>query len=192
MTELADLIAAGKEFGIFQFYLPFILSFAVVYGILAKANIFGKGKTGKNINILLSGVLSLLIIGYTPVGITLAEYFGSLFTGTILVVVTILGTMMILYILGALIGVEVPAEKLPKKWGVLLLLIAIVLAIGVFVSSGGRAFFPGLVFPGVTIPEIPIPAIPSIGLTMTHISFIVVFLGTAVIVWWMTQEEKSK
>lgn len=186
--SIADLIAAGKEFGVFQFYLPFMVSYAIIYGILAKAKIFGDTKTGKNINIILSGVLSLFLIGYTPVGITLAEYFGTLFTGTILVVVTILGTLMVLYMLGSLVGVKIPAEGLSKRWAFLFLLIVVVLAIGVFVSSGGMAFFPGFTLPGVTIPEIPIPAIPAIGLTMSDIAVIVMCLGTVGILYWMTKE----
>jgi len=190
-----ELIATGKEFGIFQFYLPFVLSYAIIYGILAKINIFGKEKTGKNINLLVSGILSLLLIGWTPVGITLAEYFGTMFTGTILVIVTLLGSIMILYVLGMLIGIELPLTGMTAKgkrgWAVLLLLIAMLLAVGVFLSSGGRALFPGLTFPGVTIPEIPIPAIPAIGLNMTQIAIIVMFLGTAGIIWWMQQEEKK-
>jgi hypothetical protein len=190
MAGFADLIAAGKEFGVFQFYLPFVLSFAVIYGILAKAKIFGKEKTGKNINIIVSAILSLFLIGYTPVGITLAEYFGSLFTGTVLVVVTILGTMMILFVLGALAGVEVPTK--PSKWAILLVLIAIVLAIGVFISSGGMAFFPGLVLPGVTLPSTPTVAIPSIGITTEDIAMIAMVAGMALIMLWLVWEKKEK
>jgi len=190
MAGFADLIAAGKEFGVFQFYLPFVLSFAIIYGILAKAKIFGKEKTGKNINIIVSAVLSLFLIGYTPVGITLAEYFGSLFTGTILVVVTILGTMMILFVLGALAGVEVPTK--PSKWAILLVLIALVLAIGVFISSGGQAFFPGLALPGFTWPSTPTLVIPSLGLTTGDMAVLAMVAGVALIVYWLYHEGKEK
>ena len=190
MTTLADLIATAQEAGIFQFYLPFVLSYAIIYGILAKIKIFGEEQTGKNINLIVSGILSLFLIGFTPVGITLAEYFGALFTGTVLTIVTILGTMMILYVLASLIGIKIPAKDQPKEWLFLLLLVAIVLAAGVFIASGGTAFFPGFALPGVTIPDLPIPVIPSIGLNSAHIGLLVLLAGTALIIWWMQREGK--
>jgi len=190
---MADLIAAGKEFGIFQFYLPFMISFAIIYGILSKVKLFGGEKLGRNVNLIVSGVLSLFLIGYTPVGISLAEYFGSVFTGTILVVVTILGSLMILYMLGKLVGIEIPIEKPAgqKKWAFLLLLLAVVLAVGVFASSGGLSFFPGLTLPGVTLPSFPVPVLPSLpSFTLQDIAMIMVFLGTVGILYWMTREGK--
>lgn len=188
MTSIADLIAVGQEAGIFQFYLPFVLSYAIIYGILAKTNIFNN----KNIHIIVAGVLSLFLIGFTPVGITLAQYFGALFSGTVLIVVTILGTMMILYMLGKMIGVEIPGKQATKWWGLLLLLIAVVLAAGVFIVSGGTAFFPGLTFPGITIPELPILVLPSIGLSSAHLALIALLVGTAIVIWFVSRGEKTQ
>jgi len=191
MVTMADLIAAGKEFGIFQFYLPFMISFAIIYGILSKVKLFGGEKLGRNVNLIVSGVLSLFLIGYTPVGISLAEYFGSVFTGTILVVVTILGSLMILYMLGQLVGIEVPVKGAGKKWAVLLLLLAVILAVGVFASSGGLSFFPGFTLPGVTLPSFPVPVLPSLpSFTLQDIAMIMVFLGTVGLLYWMTREGK--
>jgi hypothetical protein len=190
MTAIADLIAAGKEFGVFQFYLPLVLSFSITYGILAKINIFGKERTGRNINLIVSMVFSLFVIGATPFGTMLAEYIGSVFTGSMLVVVTILGTMMVLYLLGALIGIEIPMKS-PTKWGILVLLIASTLSIGVFVSSGGTALFPGIAIPGGIVLEFPKILIPSIGLTAEIIAVLMMGLGIVAIAWWFLSGEKE-
>lgn len=191
-SPLADLIAAGKEFGVFQFYLPFILAFAIIYGILSKANIFGTERRGKTINIVVSGVLSLFLMAYTPAGVMFAEYIGTLFSGTVLVIVTIIGTMMILYVLGQLVGIDIPVKgDASKKWWILLfLMIAILMSVGVFVSSGGLAFFPGLTLPGVTLPGVPTLALPSLGLSFQDIAIILLFLGTIGIIYWMSREDK--
>jgi len=191
MVSLADLITAGREFGVFQFYLPFMLSFAIIYGILRKIHIFGEETTGKNVDLILSCLLSFFIIGYTPVGITLAEFFGSMFTGTILVIVTMLGSIMILYVLGQVVGINLPLKAgSAKKWILLLSLIVVVLGVGVFFSSGGGVLFPGISLPGFTFPSIPIPALPAIGITMSDVAFLLMVMGTGLIVWWISKEGK--
>lgn len=189
MSLLADFVATSQEMGVFQFYLPYVLSFVVTYGILAKINIFGTEKRGNVINLLVSMIFSLFVIGYTPFGLMFAEYVGAAFGGTMLVIVTILGTMMVLYILGALVGIKIPLEN-PSKWALLLLFIAITLSLGVFISSGGVAFFPGLTLPNVVVPKIPIPAIPEIGLTMTDIAFILMAIAFMGIVWWIKEGDE--
>ena len=187
MAGIADLIAASKEFGVFEFYLPFIIVFAIFYGLLSKANVFGTDKKGKNLNLVISGVAALFVIAYTPVGITLVEYFGAMFTGTVIVLVTLLASLMILSMLLGMAGVGITVSKA----GIIFILIAILLAIGVFVASGGAAIFPWLIFPDVSIPEVPIPAIPAIGLSMQDIAMILMFFGTLVVVWWVQREEKA-
>jgi hypothetical protein len=183
MTALADLIAAGQEFGVFQVFLPLVLSYAIIYGLLKKMKVFDD-KT----NIVVSAILAWLIIGYTPLGSMFTEYIANTFTGTVLVVVTLLGSMMIIYVLANLVGINIPLTAPgAKKWAILLLGIALVLALGVFVSSGGVAFFPGLTLPGVTIPNIPIPVLPSIGLTTGHLAVLFMVLGFGAVLWYLTK-----
>lgn len=190
MTEFADLIAAGKEFGVFQIFLPLLLVFTVIYAVLAKINIFGAGKKGNSINLVVSAIISFLVIGYTAPGVAFAEYIGTAFTGTVLVVVTLLGSIMIVYVLAKVIGIDIPPTNITGKkgWGVLLLLIVLLLALGVFVSSGGKAFFPGLVLPGVTIPEIPIPVLPSINFTTAHLALLLMVGGLAAVAWYLSKQ----
>lgn len=192
MTEFADLIAAGKEFGVFQIFLPLLLVFTVIYAILTKIKIFGEDTKAKSVNLVVSAIISFLVIGYTAPGVAFAEYIGTAFTGTVLVVVTLIGSMMIIYVLGKLIGFEIGTNLTAKKgWAVLLLLIVLVLALGVFVSSGGNAFFPGLVLPNVAIPEVPIPVIPSINFTTAHLALLLMVGGLAAVAWYLVREPGS-
>ncbi len=192
MSLLAELVSASKELGVFQFFLPYVFSFVITYGILSKINIFGKEKIGKNINLILSLIISLFIIVSTPFGPMFVSYIGSVFTGVTLVIVTILGSMMMLYVLGALIGVQIPEKNLGKKWTLALILITISLSVGVFVSSGGASFFPGITLPGFVVPEVPLPAIPSINLTMTDIAFLIMAVALVAVIWWLYKEEPIK
>lgn len=185
MTDLGEIVALYQEFGIFQVFLPLLLVFTVIYAILAKTKIFDD----KRINLVISAILAFLVIGYTAPGIEFAAYIGRTFTGTSVVIVTLLGAMMILYIVGTLLGLPIRADKITQKgWVLLLVGIFLVLALGVFISSGGRAFFPGLVLPNVQIPQIPIPVIPSIGLTTAHLAALVMVLGLALVAWYVSKE----
>jgi len=186
MVAIADLIAAGKEFGIFQFYLPFVITFAIFYALLAKAKIFGEDKRGKNINLLVSGVAALLVIGYTPVGTTLAEFLGAAFGGSMLALVTLLVSAMIIWMLFSILGLKTPTSK---RYIMLFALLVIVLAIGVFISTGGGAIFPWIVFPDVSIPSVAVPAIPAIGITVQDLAIILLVVGTIALIWWMQKEK---
>ena len=47
-----------RDMGFFDFFLPFLLFFAVIYGTLAKTEVFGKD--AKNINSIVAFVISLI------------------------------------------------------------------------------------------------------------------------------------
>jgi len=183
-NTMADLIAAGKEFGIFEFYLPFILMFTVLYGILMKSGIFGTGKGAKNINLIVSLVASLFVMAYTPVGITFAAFLSNLFGKVLVVLVTVLALLMMMGLLLPAVGVEMQLKK-GVTWVVIFI---ILLALGVFVSSGGVAFFPGL-----TISEMPIiPSEVLPGLTPQDVAMALMFGGTLIIVWLIHQSGEEK
>jgi hypothetical protein len=186
MAGLAEIIAVGKEFGIFEFYLPFILMFTLVYAILDKSKIFGE--KAKRINAIVAIVSSAFVMAYTPVGITLTQFFGAFFTGTLGIFITMLGIVMIAYILSALFAKE--GEGM-KRLATPAIIIAGILGVATFISSGGLAIFPGIVLPEAVIPEVPI-VIPSIGLTYQDLAIIFLVLTFIAIVLWLTKEEKEK
>lgn len=185
-SPIAELFDAAKGFGIFDFYLPFILAFALFYGILYKAGIFGKESKGRKLNIVISGILALFVIGYTPVGVQLSVFLTGLFGGTLIVVVTLLAAVMILFMIMPLFGVGVDTR--PKKIIGILAVVAVIIAVGVFIASGGSMIFPGF-NTGITLPTGPVPVLPDLGITTTDIAIIAMFVLTIGIVWWLFREK---
>lgn len=57
---VTDILSRWDMMGIFSYVLPFLLIFAVIYGILSKSNIFGDNKGVNAIIALAVGLLSLV------------------------------------------------------------------------------------------------------------------------------------
>jgi len=191
MAGFESLIATGKNVGVFDFFLPFMLSFAIIYGILQKVKIFGEDRVGRTTNLMISVILSLFIIGYTPVGVTLATFFGTMFTGTIMIVVTLLGTTMVMYVLGKLGGLDILSAKSGKAWKAVVILLAIVVAAAAFVYSGGMSFFESVGFPGAGF-EIPIPALPSVSISLEDAVVFGALIAAGAVAVWMISEGKGQ
>ena len=185
-------MATGQSVGLFEFYLPFVLSFAILYGILRKAKIFGDNRTGKTTDLVVSLILSLFVIGYTPVGGALATFFGTMFTGTVTLIVTLLGTIMILYVLGRVIEVDIPGKRSSWKWGAALIAVTLLVAAAAFVSAGGLSFF-GASVPSIGSPSFSLPSLPSVNITAEDI---VIFGGfvlfIAAVIWMATDKGEGK
>jgi len=191
MVGFADWLATGQSVGLFEFYLPFVLSFAILYGILRKAKIFGDNRTGKTTDLIVSLVLSVFVIGYTPVGVSLATFFGTMFTGTVTLIVTLLGTIMILYVLGKVVGIEITGKQADKRWGAALVALTLLIAAAAFVSAGGLSIF-GTSLPSVGSPSFSLPALPSVNISAEDV---VIFGGVALVIAamiWMATEKENK
>ncbi len=189
MATIAEVVAAGKEFGIFDFYLPFIIMFAIIFGVLMKTQIFGdpsKQKGVKGLNVILAGAISLFVMIYTPVGVTLAQFLSTLFAETLIVIVTLLAIMLVVFLVMPMLGVKFDETGKKRAGGVVIALI-ILIGVGVFISSGGLAFFPGITFG--TIPAIPTVLLP--GLTSQDLALIVLGLLTLFVFWWLVRSGGS-
>jgi hypothetical protein len=58
--NLYDLFYGLGTFGFFQYIVPFMISFMVMFAILEKTGVFGQGKT--DLNMVLSFLLSLTVV----------------------------------------------------------------------------------------------------------------------------------
>jgi len=73
MTVLGNAIDFLQDFGIFDVVLPFLLVFAVVFGILEKTRILGEEKIGKesyarkNLNAIVAFVIGMLVVAATKI-----------------------------------------------------------------------------------------------------------------------------
>ncbi|MDI6798994.1 MAG: hypothetical protein QMD12_03335 [Candidatus Aenigmarchaeota archaeon] len=162
-----------KNIGIFEFYLPFVILFALLFGLLEKSKIFGE--KGRRANIIISLAAAFFIMAYTPVGLTLTQFFASFFTQTAVALVAILVIVMIVYLLVPITG----EQKFPGA-AKYIAFFAVLLTLGMFISSGGLAF---LGFKEVGL------EIPAIGLSPQDILIIVLIAITALVIYWMTKGE---
>ena len=117
------LVANLNSLGFFGFLLPFIFSFAVIYGLLMKAKYFEDQK----IVGVLSLVISFFVIGYG--GTVLANFFVNLFG---LAVVIIAGILVIVLFV-AMVGGDISKVASGKAF------MAVIVGIGLivfFVAAG--------------------------------------------------------
>ena len=61
MSYVQTLLAEWEAFGVFDFVLPFLLIFAIVFGILSTTNVFGPNRGVHLIIALVIGILSLRV-----------------------------------------------------------------------------------------------------------------------------------
>jgi hypothetical protein len=96
--QIGNLLFQMEQAGVFSYLLPFLLIFAVVFGILSKINIFSDkdGKENKSINVIIALVASLLSLQFGVVSMFFAEIFPRFGIGiSILLVVLVLGGIFI-------------------------------------------------------------------------------------------------
>jgi len=180
MVGIADFFALAQQAGIFHFYLPFVLVFAIFYGLLTKSKVFGdpkQDKTAVRLNAIISLVAALYVIGFTPVGIQLisfADYLATLFTDAAVVIVTLLVFLMIFWML-------VPMKEHEfKGWTRILIIIAALIALALFFNSGGGAIFGFVGNLG-----------GGIGLSGQDVAIIVLILITVGVIYWLTYEKST-
>lgn len=208
-TLIADLVAAGKEFGIFEFYLPFVIMFAIFWAILTKIKLFGdpypaaedkkdkQARMARGINLIISLGASLYIMANTTIGISFATFLSALFGGTFMVILTIIAFVSVVYVATS---VAAGGEPFKAKWGTrniwwfiaaLTVIGAIVFALSVYISSSGTAIFPGFVLPGFEVPSVPTITLPSIGLSSSDLAIIFLVVITGLIIFYVTREGKG-
>jgi len=175
-----DVIKTLKEVGVFQFYLPFLLAFAILYGLLLKSKIFGE--QNKALVTIIALAASAFIMVYTPIGITFSTFLTNFFGNAVVVILTIVVLIIFVNMLKEG-GFDIAGiVKGGWLWGALLLLALIVF--GIFIASGGTSIFPGLkIFPKETFSAIG-------GISSTTLAIIILIVGTGIIVFLFAKGEK--
>src|SRR3989344_5516132 len=118
-TDILGLF--GPEF--FGFILPWIFSFAIVYGLIVKANVFGQGATNQRVAVAIAFVVAFFVSAVG--GPTLANFFITLFGGAAL----FLGGILVVILLLALVGANTSATgtKAHTAVGIIVIIIGIFL-----------------------------------------------------------------
>ncbi len=177
MSVLTGFVVAGQgignilqqldEWGFFRYGLPFLLIFAVVYGILSKTGIFGAADKAKGVNAVISIAVGLLALQWGVVPDFFATVFPNLGVGLsiLLVVLLLLGlfsefsdkkhwTNTVFFVTAAVIAIWVVVSSLTEAgawaggswwetYGPAILTLAALGGLIGWAMSGGKTVAPG-------------------------------------------------
>lgn len=119
--SIADILYQWEALGVFDFILPFLLVFAIVFGILSATGILS---TNKGVSVIIAFVIGLMSIRY--------QYFFSSFLSELFPRLGI--GLAILLMLMILVGLFI-AQKEKKYWGYGLAAIGVIIAIVIFYQT---------------------------------------------------------
>ena len=174
---MEKIIEILRNFGIFDYYLPFLLTFSIFYALLTKTKIFGEG--AKKINAAIALVAALYITIFTPAGITISNFLANFFGFASIIFLTLLMFGGVLWIsLKSVVG----KERLEiKHLDVLIAIVACLLAISILSWSGALKIFG--------VKEVKWEKI-DLEATLFTLAFIGVFVG--LIAWMMKGKPEAK
>lgn len=180
MAAAIDFVALQnllKSLGFYDFVLPWLLAFSIVFGILDKAGIFG-GEKGKNkgVEAIISLVFAFYVTLFTPYPGFLSRFFSNLFGGSILVLSGILVSLLIIGIFGfAPKDMFGQNDTLGKK---LLMILAVIIAVILLLNAAGWA--TGL------------PSFGGVGINPTEWLTMIIFFGLIALVIWAVVKDKGE
>jgi len=145
-SPFETVILRLKDLGMFQFFLPFMLSAAIFYGLLRKSKLFGEGKENVTVNAVVAMVASFMvwaspIITGVSIEVELAKFFTQAMLAMVVILVGLLALTM--FVPAGGLGEKLKEFGLGKRFYMAVLVAAILVAVGVLVSSGLIVvFFP--------------------------------------------------
>jgi hypothetical protein len=196
MATIADVVANLQDVGVFKFFLPFILMFAIFYGLLTKTKIFGDPKDDPGvtkINAIVSFVAAMFImifpttnsLVYQGMDFAIDTFLGQFVGGALIFFVIIIVFLMILFMIATPLSKD---HKTPEIASIapIAAVVGVVMVIALFLSSGGSQLFPGVSLgPSYAFPSFSFGATsidPSV------IAIIIVFLVMALAIYWVTKK----
>ncbi|MCS7105954.1 MAG: hypothetical protein NZ942_01390 [Candidatus Aenigmarchaeota archaeon] len=167
-----------KNIGVFEFYLPFVILFGLLFGLLEKSKIIPE----RRINIIIALASAFFIMAYTPAGITLTQFFSNFFANVAAIMVTLLSFVLMIYLIIPITGKKEP--QFPKAAKYVAFFIALIV-IGIFITSGGLAIF---------LPQLAEAQIPVVGIEIDPQDLVIIFLIIIMIavIYFVSKEEKEK
>ena len=93
--KIGEILVQWEQAGVFSYMLPFLLIFALVYGILTKINLFGD-ESNRSINSIIALSTALLSLQFGIVSVFFAEIFPKL--GVAMSIVLVILIVMGLFI----------------------------------------------------------------------------------------------
>jgi len=157
-AALPGLIKALQTQGVFEIYLPFLLTFALFYGLLRKIGIFktkNDDSTNNKISAVVAFVAAMYITIFSPAAIPISQFFATFFTQSSIAIVVLMVSIMLLAMVFSMSFLQPKQYNLEElgwlKYLHWLVIAALLVVVGMFVSSGGVKLFANFLPPGAKI-----------------------------------------
>lgn len=127
---IGNILNMWEQVGIFSYALPFLLIFALVFGILSRMNIFKKSDGNPNmaISAIISLAVSLMALQFPFVRMFFTQLFPALGVGLSVILVILIIT-----------GLFIDPDN--KGWMVGLMVVSVVVVLGVLLSASRNLGF---------------------------------------------------
>jgi len=127
---IGNLLNMWAQAGIFSYAIPFLLIFALVFGILSRMNIFKKadGKPNTTISGVIALAVALMTLQFPFVSMFFAELFPALGIGLAIILVVLI-----------ISGLFIDPDN--KGWMVGLMVVSVAVVIGVLLSASRSVGF---------------------------------------------------
>jgi len=130
---LGDLFAQWEAAGVFAYALPFLLIFAIVFGLLMKLNIFSRGTDqNKGINAMIALAVAFMALQFDIVSLFFSEIFPRFGVA--------LSVILVILVLG---GLFIPTNK-ENNWFMVTLAIIVFIIIAIVIFNSLNAFGWGI------------------------------------------------
>jgi len=170
--EFGSIITNFQEWGVFDYFLPFLLAFALIFAILEKVHILGSDANQKpktNLNILVALIFALFLIAQP----TVVAMIQGLLPATAFVIVVILAIIIVMAAFG---GYAKDGSVLGSPIFWILLAITLIVLLWVYV--------PELSSFGVSVPS-------SWTLSDSAKSMLLALVCTVLIIFFILKSKKS-
>jgi hypothetical protein len=142
------VITKMQETGILSL-LPFLLSFAIFYGLIRKSQIFGDPERNTVVNAIVSFVAALLVWSYPILaGVNLEKAMSTFFVQGMMATLTVMFGLLITSMflpsnLGEQLAKAFNLSSKGGKFGAVIIVFGVLIGLGIFISSGFvNIFFP--------------------------------------------------
>ena len=136
---LGDLFGQWEAAGIFAYALPFLLIFALVFGLLSKMNIFKSGTNdGKGVNVMIALAVAFMALQFDIVSVFFSELFPRFGVGLSIILVILI-----------MAGIFMPTNK-DNNWFMVGLGIIVLIIVGTVVWNSLGALGWGIGGPGLS------------------------------------------
>ncbi len=174
------VITRLRDIGAFQFLFPFMLTAAIFYGLLRRSQIFGPSDTNVAVNGVVALVAAFMVWAYPIlIGVNIEQQLSKFFFSG---VVALLAVMVGLLAASMIAGPKGLGESLAERWkggGIAaFLVVGVLIAIGIVISSGLiDVFFPPSTFGGGLISQDVILSIVVLAVMVITVIGIVAYGG---------------